>query len=131
MASKIITPDMLAETIKSTVKDFEDHICTGVAETTLNVAYAGAQAVNTMAASQGFHGRKYKRSWHVKTQNMSRVHARAVICSTQYRVAHLLEKDHPVGWRGAWYSGRPHIAPVDEVIAKEYVEECEKIIMTY
>jgi hypothetical protein len=54
-----------------------------------------------------------------------------VICSTQYRVAHLLEKDHPTGKWGGWYSGRPHIAPVDEVIAKEYVEECEKIIMTY
>lgn len=125
--SKKISVEQLADEIEKILQEYSDEVSMGVTEQTINVARKGAQAINTGAAGK-FGGRKYKRSWHVKTQNLSRVHADVVICSTQYRVAHLLEKSHKVGYRGATFTGKPHIEPVERVIIKEYEDACKRII---
>lgn len=127
MSSKTIPVDQLAGEIRKILDEYEEDVSTGITRKAVEVAEKGAQAVNSSAAGAGFGGRKYKRSWYAKVQQLSRVHADAVICSRQYRVAHLLEKSHPVGKRGH-FSGRPHIKPVEDIIVREYENECRKII---
>lgn len=125
---KRISVDQLAGEIKNILEEYNNDVSIGVTQKTVAVAQKGAEAVNSSAAGAGFGGRKYKRSWYARTEKLSRVHADVIICSHQYRVAHLLEKSHPVGYKGAHFTGRPHIAPVEQIIIKEYEEECKRII---
>lgn len=125
--NKKISADQLASEIKSILDEYDEDVSIGATKQAVMVAEKGAQAINSSASGK-FRGRKYKRSWYIKTQQLSRVHADVVICSKQYRVAHLLEKSHPVGNRGGHFTGRPHIKPVEEIIVKEYENECKRII---
>lgn len=125
--NKTVSVDQLASEIKKILSEYEEDVSVGVTRQAVEIAEKGAQAVNTSAAGAGFGGRKYKRSWYTKTQQLSRVHADVVICSRQYRAAHLLEKSHSVGKRGH-FEGRPHIKPVEEIIVREYEDACERII---
>ena len=126
-ASKKISVDQLASEIHKILDEYGEDVGIGVTRQAVEVAAKGAEAINSSASGK-FGGKKYRRSWYTKTQQLSRVHADVVICSRQYRVAHLLEKSHPVGNRGGSFSGRPHIKPVEEIIIKEYENECKRII---
>lgn len=128
--SKTVSVDQLASEIKNILDEYNEDVSLGVTRQAVEVADKGARAINNSASGM-FGGRKYKRSWYTKTQQLSRVHADVVICSRQYRVAHLLEKSHPIGNRGRHYSGRPHIKPVEDIIVKEYENECKRIITKY
>ena len=114
---KRISVDQLAGEIQNILKEYNDDVSMGITRQTVAVAEKGAQAVNSSAAGAGFGGRKYKRSWYARTEALNRVHADVVICSREYRVAHLLEKSHPEvlerisrfpnNVKTAW-EGRPH-----------------------
>ncbi len=127
--NKTVSVDQLASEIKKILGEYEEDVSVGVTRQAVEIAEKGAQAINTSAAGAGFGGRKYKRSWYTKTQQLSRGHADVVICSRQYRVAHLLEKSHPVGRKKrGHFEGRPHIKPVEDIIVREYEDACKRII---
>lgn len=125
MATRKIKLDQLPDVIAEICREYSDSVALGVSERTIAVAEAGARAINTSAAMFG--GKKYRRSWTVQVEG-KRYRSSATIHSTNYQVAHLLEKSHSAGpHRKGSYSGRPHIEPVEQRIIKEYTNEIEKI----
>ena len=123
---KKVSIDNFASEIQKILKEYSDDVSLGVSEATIETAKLGAQVVNRSAAGQ-FGGRKYRRSWTFEVEGR-RYRTGAVIYSKMPGLPHLLEKSHKVGKHGH-YSGRVHIAPVEQQIVNSYTQKIEKVIV--
>lgn len=113
-----LTQEVLAEKIKASGKEVKKEI-----EATApkhEGAYNGYQA-----AKKHRQPGKYAKSWRVKTKEFSSSNVAATVYSTQYSLAHLLEKGHAKRGGGRTRAF-PHIAPAEEKAAKHLVEEIKK-----
>ena len=126
MAGKKVTIDGLADAIKQICEEYSDDVSLGVSEQAIKIAEVGAQAVNS--GSGIFRGRRYKRSWTVQVEG-GRYRTSATIHSRVPGLPHLLEYSHSVGDRGGRYSGRPHIAPVEQRIIEQYENAVQNVII--
>ena len=113
--------DKLDKAIGKILTEYEDSITNNVGQITKEICKSGAQAVKASArAAVGGTG-KYAGGWtsEVKTTRYS---TEGVIYNQAAPgLAHLLENGH-AKVNGGRVAGRPHIAPVEEKLVKEYEE---------
>lgn len=122
MANIKCTLEELPDAIKEILDEYEQESIWGCKETVHQIATKGAQAIRA-GARANFNGKKYAASWRVQDDS-SRIGASATIYSGKPGLPHLLEHGHAKRGGGRT-SGRPHIAPVEQQLIKEFVIELE------
>ena len=122
-----ITIESFADDVSKLLEEYAEDISNHVEEATNTVAKKGAQLLKSESLSQ-FSGNshltkgRYGTGWTYKVER-GRVGIEAVIYNSKYPgLPHLLEHGHAKRG-GGFVAGRPHIAPVEEQIAKLYEEE--------
>ena len=121
--------DKLDAAISKILKEYEGNISTNVTQVTKEICKNGAQAVKASARGAVGGTGKYANGWtsEVKTTRYST--SGVIYNQSQSGLAHLLENGHAkVG--GGRVAGRPHIAPVEEELIKEYEEGVRNAIDT-
>lgn len=127
MASKRSTIEKLSDSIKDLLDDYAETIDKDVNEVTKKVAQKGAKAIAESARSMFGGSGNYASGWTSQTEN-KRWAASAVIYNAKAPgLAHLLENGHATV-NGGRVPGRAHVAPVEELIIKEYEEAVKNAI---
>lgn len=122
MAKK--TPvDNLAEAVQKALQKYAEDTTVTTKELVRTITKKGAQSVKQSSAGAYGSGR-YSKGW-TSTVEETRLGATGVIYNKTPGLPHLLEKGHAkrVGGR---VPGRPHIAPVEEEIVKDFPKELEE-----
>lgn len=110
----------LENEIANALKEFTTEVEEGLEKSKEKRTKEGAK---TLKSSSPKKTGKYSRGWRAKRVGKSWV----VHNSTHYQLTHLLEKGHAkVG--GGRVAPRVHIAPVEEMMIKEYEKDVEKVI---
>lgn len=117
------TVDKLAAAVQKALRDYADDATITTKEVVQEVARKGAQAVRKASAS-AFGSGKYSRGWKA-TMEVTRLGATGVIHNTTPGLPHLLENGH-ANRGGGRTPGRPHIAPVEEELVKDFPKELEE-----
>lgn len=110
----------VSQQMKTLLTDYTDEIALAVSEVLEDV---GREAAEELHTAGGFQGRKYRRSWDVKTEQQRTFESVIVHNKKHYRLTHLLEFGHAKAGGGRTRAF-PHIAPVNEAA----VEKAEKRI---
>lgn len=114
--------DKLDTQIQKILQEYEGDVRENVGQITKEMCKKGAAAVKAGARSVVGGTGKYASGWtsEVKTTRYS---TEGVIYNSALPgLAHLLENGH-AKVNGGRVAGRPHIAPVEEKLVKEYEEE--------
>ena len=110
----------LENEIANALKEFTTEVEEGLEKSKEKRAKEGAK---TLKSSSPKKTGKYARGWRARRVGKSWV----VHNSTSYQLTHLLEKGHAkVG--GGRVAPRVHIAPVEEMMIREYEKDVEKVI---
>lgn len=117
------TVDKLADAVQKVLQEYAEDATTATKEVVQRVAKEGAKAVKKSAAGAYGSGR-YSRGW-TSTVEETRLGATGVIYNKTPGLPHLLEKGHAKR-NGGRVPGRPHIAPVEEEIVKDFPKELEE-----
>lgn len=121
----------LEKLVKGILDDYKDEILVHMDEVTKKVAKAGADELKAVSndtfrdvhLSKG----RYGSGW-TSTVETGRVSAQGIIYNSKYPgLPHLLENGH-ANRNGGRTSGIPHIEPVAEKIAEQYMEGLEDAI---
>ena len=113
--------DKLDTQIEKILQEYEGDVRENVGQITKEICRKGAAAVKASARSAVGGSGKYANGWtsEVKTTRYS---TEGVIYNGALPgLAHLLENGH-AKVNGGRVAGRPHIAPVEEKLVKEYEE---------
>lgn len=128
MAEKV-TVDNLDDVVKSILKEYEDDVSKNMTDITKKVTKAGVQALKAESKSKfgtvKKRKRKYADTWTSKSE-VGRLYTKGTIYNSQPGLPHLLENGHAKVGGGrvkGKVEGRPHIAPVEEMLIKLYEEE--------
>jgi hypothetical protein len=124
------TLDKLDEAIAAELKDYSSTLSDGFRQAVTNVVKAGAAAVRSGARSK-FRTKAYARGWTYKITSKRLVNEGVIYNKTEYRVSHLLERDHAVkrgGRQVGTYHGRPHIEPVEKRINQQFEQKVRAVI---
>lgn len=122
--------DRLDAAIKKILSEYEETITMDVDAATKKVARAGAKAVSASARATFGGSGKYANGWTSETEKKRWSSTGVIYNAAAPGLAHLLENGHAkVG--GGRVEGRPHIAPVEEEINKEYEEAVIRAINGY
>lgn len=110
----------LSDEIKKALKEFTTEVEEGLEKAKEKHAKDGAKTLKTTSPKKTG---KYAKGWRAKRVGTSwTIHN-----ATDYQLTHLLEKGHAkVG--GGRVAGRPHIAPVEEEVIRNYEKDVEKVI---
>lgn len=125
MSSDKIYISALAREIADTLSDYSEDITEKVNSAADEVAKAGVK--NLKRLSPRLTG-KYAKGWAVKTvqgkyaSNIKIIHNRS-----HYQLTHLLEHGHAKE-NGGRVEGKPHIAPTENMIVKEFTKKTEEAI---
>lgn len=126
MSSKTVKPGGLAEAIGDIIKEYSDDVVRAIPDAVKESAKVGVKSLKKHAAGIG--GTKYKGSFKSKKTKSTSSETEYTLYSTQYRVAHLLEKSHPIRNQTGNVYGMSvpveHWAPAEQ----EAIEELEKQI---
>lgn len=129
--NRTVQPGDLAETIEDILTEYSDEVIRDMPTTVQQVAKNAVKALKSEAAGL-FGGTKYKGSFKSKKTTSTADQTTYTIYSTQYRVAHLLEKGHTIkNQTGLVYgvtAARPHWATVEESSGTELETELTKKI---
>lgn len=126
-----VTPDTMAAEIQKVLEKYGDDIRGSLDEATKETAKIGVQALknksnetfNDVKMSKG----RYGSGW-TSTLEATRTGAKAILYNKKYPgLPHLLENGHAKRGGGR-VQGQPHIAPVEEQLEKEFVEEVTKLL---
>lgn len=120
MSNERVSIDQLASTIVDTLKEYTEEVEEGLEDAKEEVAKDGA---NTLKSTSPFRFGKYAGSWRAKKVGKAWV----IHNAKHYRRTHLLEKGY-AKVNGDRVAGRPHIAPVEEQVIKEYERKVEKVV---
>lgn len=117
--------DRLAATIQNELADYAAGVTDTLKEATKKVTKAGVKAIRA-EARQKFGGTgKYAKGW-TSTVETGKHSAQGVIYNKDVPgLPHLLEHGH-ANRGGGRTPGRPHIAPVEEMIAQQFQQEVER-----
>lgn len=134
MSSKRIPIEALQSEIMNILNEYAEDIDEGLADTATLVGEQGARAINGTAKGIVRGHRKSKKgkyynSWKV-TAVRRRLYTDVVIHSKKPGLPHLLEYSHKVGRDGS-YSGRPHIAPVEQELVRQFEDGVVKYIQKH
>lgn len=113
--------DRFAADVLKILSEYAGSVKENLDEVTKAVAKKGAQAVRRAAAGAVGGSGKYARGWTSKVE-VGRLGVSGVIYNKTPGLPHLLEYGH-ANRGGGRTPGRPHIAPAEEQIVKEYEEE--------
>lgn len=114
--------DRFAADVQKILSEYAGSVKENLDEVTKAVAKKGAQAVRRAAAGAVGGSGKYARGWTSKVE-VGRLGVSGVIYNkTTPGLPHLLEYGH-ANRGGGRTPGRPHIAPAEEQIVKEFEEE--------
>lgn len=116
--------DRLAATIQNELADYATGVTASVKEATKNVTRAGVKAVRA-EARRLFKGDRYWRGWTSSFETGKHLSQGVIYNRDEYQVAHLLENGH-ANRGGGRTPGRPHIAPVEEMIEQQFQQEVER-----
>lgn len=120
--------DKLDTAIEKILKEYEGNISSNLEQVTKEIGKKGAQAVKASARG-AVKGKKYASGWTYEVQK-TRLSTSVVIYNQSHPgLAHLLEKGH-ANVDGGRTPARPHIAPVEEKLVKEYEEGVRNAIDT-
>lgn len=124
MASRRCTPDTLPQTISAILDEYLGDVAENIPEITERVGKEGAKVLRGVAASKFGGTGKYASGW-TYTVDRSRLHTLVTLHNAKVPgLPHLLEHGHAkVG--GGRVAGRVHIAPVEEMLIKEFEEKIE------
>ena len=118
--------DRLAATIQNELDDYATGVTDSVKEATKKVTRAGVKAVRAEARKL-FKGDRYWRGWTSTFETGKHSSQGVIYNADEYQVAHLLEHDHAKRGGGRT-QGKPHIAPVEEMIQQQFTEEVERLL---
>ena len=113
--------DRFAADVQKILSEYAGSVKENLDEVTKAVAKKGAQAVRRAAAGAVGGSGKYARGWTSKVE-VGRLGVSGVIYNKTPGLPHLLEYGH-ANRGGGRTPGRPHIAPAEKQIVKEYEEE--------
>ncbi len=126
-----ITADKLGPEIEKILSDYSDGIEKHMKEINAKIGRKGATAVKN-AALDKFNGTgKYAKGWTVTSDKHPHYVSTVIYNSKRARLTHLLEHGHALvvgGRKAGFVEGRPHIAPVEEEIIKQYEKEVLAIL---
>ena len=115
-----ISINNLANEITQTLKEYTEEVEEGLEKAKEDTAKNGAKKLRSTSPKKTG---KYSRSWRAKKQDEAWV----IHNAKYYQLTHLLEKGH-AKVNGGRVSGRPHIAPVEEQVIKDFEKEVERVI---
>ena len=126
MAKKIQIDRLTAE-INKILTEYGDQVQQDVDEAAKKVTKAGVKAVKGNASSTFGGSGKYASGWTSKFEK-GRLSSQGIIYNgTVPGLPHLLEHGH-ANRNGGRTPGRPHIAPVEQQIIKDFEEAVKKAI---
>lgn len=115
--------EKLSATISKIMSEYADDVDEGCAQITKKIGAEGAKALKQQS-KQTFGGSgKYAAGWRSEVEE-TRLGTTAIIYNTSPGLPHLLEHGHAKRGGGR-VEGRPHIAPVEDQITKQYLKEVE------
>lgn len=117
--------DRLQSDIDKLLQDYAEDTTKTVDDLAKDFGKKGAKALRS-SSQDLFKGRKYARGWTV-TVEKTRYGTTAVIHNKTPGLPHLLENGHAKRGGGR-VAGRPHIAPVEKEIVKEFRRAVENDI---
>ena len=134
MAEIKVAPNQLGAEVENLLKEYSDDVIRKMPDAVKEVT---TDTVKSLKAKAGelFKGTKYNKSFKSKKQSTTASGTKYVIYSTEYRLAHLLEKGHVIkNQTGKTYGvtkARPHWAPAEkeaaEALEKKLTEGIEEI----
>lgn len=120
-----VTPDNLGKEVDKILAKYTDEVNENIDKIRKQVAQKGAQALRNESKSK-FNGTgKYAKGWTV-TEVKHPNYTSAVIHNKEAGLPHLLEHGHALirgGRTAGRVQGREHIAPVEEKLIEEFVNE--------
>ena len=121
------TIENLDSAIKKALTDYVNGITPSMEDVSKKIGQKGAAAVRKNARGVLGGTGKYARGWTSKLEKTRYSVTSIIYNKTQPSLAHLLENGHAkVG--GGRVAGRPHIAPVEQEVVKEFEEKIEDVI---
>ena len=125
--AKKIPIDRLSAEINKILTEYGDQVQQNVDEAAKKVTKAGVKAVKGNASSTFGGSGKYASGWTSKFEK-GRLSSQGIIYNgTVPGLPHLLEHGH-ANRNGGRTPGRPHIAPVEQQIIKDFEEAVKKAI---
>lgn len=129
MANK--TPiDKLDDQIKKILADYSEDITKHTNEAAEKIGKAGAKAVGANARSLFGGSGKYASGWKADIQRKRTGTVVTIYNATAPGLAHLLENGH-AKVSGGRVAGKAHIAPVEEMVNKDFEEAVINAITGY
>ena len=126
MSNVTVSPNELSKAVGDIIQEYSDEVVRAMPDAVKKAAKEGVKSLKKHASSIG--GTKYKTSFKSKKTKSTSSNTEYTLYSTQYRVAHLLEKSHPIRNQTGLIYGmsmpREHWAPAE----KEAIEALEKEI---
>ena len=120
--TRTVEPADFAAAVNDILKEYGDHAREALNEAIPEVAERANQDLHTAGT---FEGRKYRGSWSTKVE-MTRLGVDAVVYNRRhYRLTSLLEFGH-AKQNGGRTRAFPHIAPINDRVESEVMEEFEK-----
>lgn len=119
--AQTIQPVKFDETVREILNDY-DHDVNEIVEESIEEVAKDAQ--KTLKKAGTFNGKDYKRAWATKIEK-KRIYTTATIYNKKPGLTHLLEFGH-VKQNGGRTRAFPHIAPVNEQVQTEVVQNIEE-----
>ena len=124
---KRITPDMLGVEIEKILDNYAEVTQKNIKEIQRKVARKGASALKNKSKSTFGGTGDYAKGWSSTTRKAGKHYDSNVIYNKDIpQLTHLLEHGHALvrgGRRIGQVQGRPHIAPVEEEVMKQYLDQ--------
>lgn len=116
--------DKLGKKLDSILEEYAGEVSTNLAEATKKVGQAGVTALRQQSKATFDGSGEYARSWK-KQDYTTRMSAQAILYNDHPGLPHLLENGHAKRGGGRT-EGRPHIAPVEEMLNEQYSRKVEE-----
>lgn len=119
--------EKLDSQIKKILEEYDTEVTDGVEQAAKACAKKGAAAIKALASSMFAGSGAYASGWKVDEKKSRLYVSETIYNSTKPGLAHLLEHGH-AKVDGGRVAGRPHIAPVEAEITKEFEEKVIDVI---
>ena len=117
MGRKAVTIDNFASEVEKILQEYSDDVNKNLRTIVQQVSKKGAAAVRNSARG-AVNGKKYSSSWTSQVEP-SRLRVEGTIYSKKPGLPHLLEHGHALRGGGRT-SARPHIAPVEQEVIRDF-----------
>ena len=116
--------DKLGTKIDAILQEYAGEVSGNLAEVTKKVGQAGVTALRQQSRATFGGAGEYAKSWK-KLDYTTRMSAQAILYNDHPGLPHLLENGHAKRGGGRT-EGRPHIAPVEEMLNEQYFRKVEE-----